>query len=77
MQMSVDKSKNFSLIPEKVTHGPILLLLQLCNSWPHQYANFQFCSLSVITVSHNVPTPHISKIHLPIVALNVRELELN
>ena len=45
MQTSVDESKICSLIPEKVTHGPILLLLQLCNSWPHQYANFQFCSL--------------------------------
>ena len=42
--MSVDKSKTFTLIPEKVTHGPIVLLLQLCNSRPHGYANFQFYS---------------------------------
>ena len=43
MQTSVDDSKIFSLVPE-VTHGPILLLFQLCNSRPYQYANFQFCS---------------------------------
>ena len=36
-----------------------------------------FVALSVITAPHNVPTPHISKIRLPTVALNVRELELN
>ena len=77
MQTSVDESKNFSLIPEKVAHGPILLLLQLCNSRPHQYVNFQFVIISVITAPHNVPTPHISKTYLPIVSLNVREVELN
>ena len=33
--------------------------------------------LSVITAPHNIPTPHISEIHLPIGSLNVRELELN
>ena len=27
MRRGVDESKSFSLIPEKVTHGPILLLL--------------------------------------------------
>ena len=32
---------------------------------------------SVITALHNVPTPHISKTHLPIVLLNVRELQFN
>ena len=37
---------------------------------------FNFVVLSVITAPHNVPTPHISKTHLPIVLLNVRELEL-
>ena len=36
-----------------------------------------FAVLSVITVPQNAPTPHISKTHLPIVLLNVRELELN
>ena len=36
-----------------------------------------FVVLSVITAPQNVPTPHISKTHLPIVLLNVRELELN
>ena len=38
---------------------------------------FNFVILSVITAPHNVLTPHISKTHLPIVSLNVRELELN
>ena len=36
-----------------------------------------FVVLSVITTLDNVPTPHIRKIHLLIVSLNVRELELN
>ena len=36
---------------------------------------FNFVVLSVIP--HNVPTPHISKTHLPTVSLNVRDLELN
>ena len=36
-----------------------------------------FVVLSVITAPRNVLTPHISKTHLPIVSLNVRELELN
>ena len=35
-----------------------------------------FVVLFVITGPDNVPTPYISKIHLPIVSLNVRELEL-
>ena len=38
---------------------------------------FNFVILSVIIAPDNVPTPPISKIHLPIVSLNVRELELN
>ena len=38
---------------------------------------FRFVILSVIIALHNVLTPHISKTHLPIVSLNVRELELN
>ena len=38
---------------------------------------FNLVFLSVITAPHNVPTPHISKAHLPIVSLNVRELEMN
>ena len=36
-----------------------------------------FVVLFVITGPDNVPTPYISKIHLPIVSLNVRELELS
>ena len=43
----------------------------------HRYANFQFVVLSVITAPYNVPTPHISKTHLPNVSLHLRELELN
>ena len=77
MRTSVDESKNFSLILEKVNNGHIFLLLQLCSSRPHRYVNFQFCSLSVITASYNVPTSHISKTHLHLVSLNVYKLELN
>ena len=36
---------------------------------------FIFIVLSVIITSRNFLTPHISKTHLPIVSLNVRELE--
>ena len=36
-----------------------------------------FVVLSVIIAPHNVLTPHISKTHLPIVSVNVHELELN
>ena len=36
---------------------------------------FNFVVLSVIITSHNVLIPHISKTHLPIVSLNVHELE--
>ena len=38
---------------------------------------FNFVVLSVITAALNVPTPHISKTHLPFVLLNVHELELS
>ena len=38
---------------------------------------FNFVILSVITTLYNVPTFHISKTHLPIVSLNIREVELN
>ena len=38
---------------------------------------FTFVVLYVITAPDNITTPHISKIHLPLVSLNVRELELN
>ena len=38
---------------------------------------FSFVILSAITVPDNFLTPHINKIHLLIVSLNVRELELN
>ena len=38
---------------------------------------FNFVVLSLITAPHNAPTTHISNIHLLIVSINVRELELN
>ena len=38
---------------------------------------FSFVVSSVIIAPQNVLTPHISKTHLPIVSLIVRELELN
>ena len=37
---------------------------------------FNFVVFPVIIAPHNVLTPHISKTDLPIVSLNVRELEL-
>ena len=38
---------------------------------------FSLVVLSVITAPNNIPTPHISKTHLSIVSLNVREDELS
>ena len=38
---------------------------------------FNFAALPVIITPQNVLTGHIKNIHLPIVSLNVRELELN
>ena len=38
---------------------------------------FSLVVLSVITAPQNIPTPHISKTHLSIVSLNVREDELS
>ena len=38
---------------------------------------FDFVDLSVITAPHNVLIHHFSKTHLPIVSLNVREVEMN
>ena len=39
---------------------------------------FNFIVLSVIIAAHHsLLTPHISKTHLPISSLNVRELEFN
>ena len=38
---------------------------------------FNFVVLSVIIAPLNVLTPLINKDHLPIVSINVRELELN
>ena len=38
---------------------------------------FNFVVLSVIPAPHNVLTPRISKTHLPIVSLNVRDVKLN
>ena len=38
---------------------------------------FNFLVLSVTIAPHNILTPYIRKTHLPISALNVRELKLN
>ena len=38
---------------------------------------FNFVVLSVIVAPQNVLAPHKSKTNLPIVSLNLRELELN
>ena len=38
---------------------------------------FNFVVLSVITAPHNAPSPHITKIYLPIVSLNVHDIDLN
>ena len=38
---------------------------------------FNFIVLSTIIAPHNVLIPHISKTHVFIVPLNVRELEFN
>ena len=38
---------------------------------------FSFVVLSDIIAPYNVLTPHISKTHLPIGSLSVRELEFN
>ena len=76
-QTSVDESKNLCLIREKVTHVPILLLLQICNIRSHRQENVQFSSFICENTPHIVLSPYISKIYLPIVSLNVRELEMN
>ena len=75
-QTSVDESKNLCLIREKVTHVPILLLLQICNIRSHRQENVQFCSFICENTPHIVLSPYIGKIYLPIVSLNVRELEM-
>ena len=75
-ETSVDESKNLCLIREKVTHVPILLLLQICNIRSHRQENVQFCSFICENTPHIVLSPYISKIYLPIVSLNVRELEM-
>ena len=77
METSVDDSKFFSLIPEKVTHGPILLLLQLCTVGHIGMRIFSFVVLSAINAPRNVSTPYISKTNLSIVSLNVCGLKLN
>ena len=77
MQTSVDESKISSLIPEKVTHGPIFCCYSYATARHIGMQTFSFVVSSVIIAPQNVLTPHISKTHLPIVSLIVRELELN
>ena len=56
--------------------GPILLLLQYATLGHTGMFMFNFVVLSVTIDLHNVLTAHISETHLPIVSLNIRELEL-
>ena len=63
MQTRVDESKILTLIPERAGHIGMLI--------------FNFVVSSVITAHHSVLSPRISKTHLPISSLNVRELKLN
>ena len=63
-QTSVDESKNLCLIREKVTHVPILLLLQICNIRSHRQENVQFFSF----ICEN--TPHIV-LSLPTLAKSI------
>ena len=60
-----------------MTHGTISLMLQLTTLGHIGMQIFIFGVLSVIIPPHNVLTAHISKTHLPIVSLNVHDLELN
>ena len=73
MQTSEDDAKKLSLILEKVIHGPILLLLELCNSRPHRYSNLQFYSFICDYCSLHCSQSS----HLRIVSLNVCEFELS
>ena len=77
MQTSVNESKTFTLIPEKVTHGPISCCCNYATVGHIGMKIFNFMVLSVIIAHHSVLTSHISKTHLPISSFNVRELELN
>ena len=70
--MSVDESKISTLIPEVAAHGPIFLLLQLCNSRLHRYANqYLYLLLLLITVFS------LLTLAKPICLFNECELELN
>ena len=62
--------------PKKVMKYPMQIKVE-CFGVTHRVTFFNFVVLSAITVPDNFLTPHISKIHLLIVSLNVRELELN
>ena len=77
MQTSLDESKNFCLITEKVINGPILLLLQYARIGHIGMRLFNFAVLSVAVAAHNVPAPDISKTHLSNASLKVQKLELN
>ena len=58
----------------------MVLYCSCCNYATKGYIGVQIFHsvvLYVIIAPHNVHNPHISKTHLPIVSLNVRELELN
>ena len=75
--MSVDECRRIKKFFLDSRHGPIFCS---CNYATEDHIGmriFDFVVLSLITAPHNVLTPHFSKTHLPIVSLNVREVELN
>ena len=75
--MSVDVCRRIKRFFLDSRYGPIFCS---CNCATEDHIGmriFDFVVLSLITAPHNVLTPHFSKTHLPIVSLNVREVELN
>ena len=66
MLTSVDESKIFYLIPEKVTMVPFCCYCNYVTAGHISMQIFNFVVLSVIIAPHSVLTFHISKPHLPI-----------
>ena len=58
-------------------HGPICLFCNYATVGHTGMQIFNFIVLSTIIAPHNVLIPQISKTHVSIVPLNVRELEFN
>ena len=89
MQTSVDKSRRVQTnrkmfqkkFPEKNSRKSdtwsYFVFVAIMQQQAIQVCKFSFVVLSVIIVPQNVLFPHISKIHLPFISLNVSALELN